>query len=471
MAGIGFKLNKMFYRGSALSDFRAIMYSMIVSAGPWIITTFSLWIILYFLKLSEIYLSVALIYGFILSVIFSGLSNLVLTRRISDLIYLKEYKKIFPETLGVILVADLILVTYNIVFFTINRHPLWFSVSFTYLSVSLLSLWIISVASVSTDNVQFYIMNYITFGITAAFSTAFFHNTHFESIVAFAVAVNASIVLHAINVIRTFSTEKIISFEWFKASKKYWENFFIGFIYNLSIWMDDFVVWFSQRYGEEPLKGFRFSFYYDIPMFVAYLSIIPTVTMFVLVLETRFYNKYREFYDLLMTGAILKELEFSQKAMEDEMKKSVELTVVIQIFFSSILFILNELGFIRNVFDFERPILRIGIIGAMFNGFYLMIILLLLYYDFRRIVLYLNSAALGTNFLLSIWFVKNAPFTLLASSYAITFAIYTFVAYFILIRNVRKILQIEFSRQKIDIQRGKIKRLKDLKTFEGGARK
>ncbi|AEH51535.1 exopolysaccharide Pel transporter PelG [Pseudothermotoga thermarum] len=463
MAGIGFRLNRMFYRGSVSSDILAIFYSMLVAAGPWIITAASLFAILYFFDIEDPYLFVSLVYGFIISVIFSGLTNTFLTRRVSDHVYTRNYKKIFPETMGLLLVANSLLALFCVLFLGINKHEAWFIFAFTYLCVSLLSLWIVSVASLATENIQLYIVSYIIFGVTAALFVRFFGDGSFDKIMGFSLSVNLSMFLHLINTLRSFGTEEFISFKWFGALKKYWENIFIGLAYNLAIWIDEFVVWRSKTYSQEILKGFRFSSYYDLPMFISYLSIIPTVVMFVMVLETRFYRRYHEFYSIIISRSTLNDMELAKDNMAEELRKSVELTVIIQLFFSTLLFIANEIGIFSRAFYVEKAILRIGIVGAMFNGFYLTITLLLLYFDFRRDVLWLNTLTFLCNLSLSIWFVNKAPYTLLPASYTISFTIFTFVSYAILLKKVEKIIQIEFSRQKIQIEKGVVRTLKDLR--------
>lgn len=457
MAGVGFKLNKLFYKNQISTDVLAVIYSILTSSGPWIITTISLWVVIYSLKSADIYFNMAVIYAFILSIIFSGIFSMFLSRRTSDLIYSKKYEKILPETLSIILVNNLIVITYLIIFFLIFKHDIKFILSFSYLTTSLTTLWLISVSSLATDSINWYIFSYLTMGISSIILAKYFE------IIGYAIAVNIGIIINVFVVIYYFgSSSKKISFEWFKEVKNYWQNLLIGFTYYLSIWIDDIIVWNHPKFGEEPISGFKFSYVYDSPMFFSYLTIIPTITMFILVLETRFYKKYKSFYNSLIEGYVLSEIILLKNSMEKELKQNISLTIKIQTLITTVFFILNELELLPFSNQLSKPILRLGLIGAMLNGFYLMMLLLILYFDFRNLALAINLSVLGLNSILSTIFVNKIGYAALGSGYAFSFAIGTFISYYLLKIRVNKIIQIEYSRQKVDLKEGYYLRLNEI---------
>ncbi len=446
----------MFHKGGVSTDLLAIAYSVVISSGPWIITTISLWIILSLLKITNIYFNIAIVYSFVYSIIISGLFIMFESRRISDLIYLKQYKKIIPEVMGMLLYAILFAILFLLVFFLFNKHELWFVFSFSYLVISLLTLWIISIASISTDAVNWYIMAYLVMGFFAIIFSNYLgsENNPLGYILGYAFGVNIGTFVHYVITLVYFGTKMNITFEWMKEIKKYWQNIFIGFTYYLALWIDDFITWYSKDFGEIPLKGFHFSFIYDSPMFLAYLTIIPTATMFILVLETRFYKTYKLFYDALIEGYNYSEIVIRQKDMEKELKFDINLTVRVQMIITLILFFLNEMNLLPFVSEMFKSVLRLGLIGAMMNSFYLMIMLLLLYFDFRNEALFLNIMVLLINSTLSIIFIKNFGYYTLGASYSFAFAIGTFLGYKILIKKVQNIVKIEYYRQKLAVENG-----------------
>ncbi|HOG33872.1 MAG TPA: exopolysaccharide Pel transporter PelG, partial [Petrotogaceae bacterium] len=85
MAGIGFKLNQIMKNRTIAGDILAFSYSAIVSAGPWIITSFTLWLLLSVLQSSNIYFNSAMIYSSVFSSLLTSGILMVETRLISDL--------------------------------------------------------------------------------------------------------------------------------------------------------------------------------------------------------------------------------------------------------------------------------------------------------------------------------------------------------------------------------------------------
>jgi uncharacterized membrane protein len=98
----------------------------------------------------------------------------------------------------------------------------------------------------------------------------------------------------------------------------------------------------------------------------------------------------------------------------------------------------------------------------MLNGFYLMMLLLILYFDFRNLALAINLSVLGLNSILSTIFVNKIGYAALGSGYAFSFAIGTFISYYLLKIRVNKIIQIEYSRQKVDLKEGYYLRLNEI---------
>ena len=69
----------------------------------------------------------------------------------------------------------------------------------------------------------------------------------------------------------------------------------LGLFYNLAIWIDKIVFWFSPRAVQ--VKGFLYSFsQYESATFFAFLTIIPALSIFLIHIETDFYRKYKAYY-------------------------------------------------------------------------------------------------------------------------------------------------------------------------------
>lgn len=61
-----------------------------------------------------------------------------------------------------------------------------------------------------------------------------------------------------------------------------------GLFYNLGIWVDKFIFWLHPVTGSTVIGPLRASLVYDLPVFLAYLAIIPGMAVFLVRMETDF---------------------------------------------------------------------------------------------------------------------------------------------------------------------------------------
>jgi uncharacterized membrane protein len=69
-----------------------------------------------------------------------------------------------------------------------------------------------------------------------------------------------------------------------------------GVFFNLSVWVDKWIFWFYPSTSDAVNGALRASLIYDIPFFLAYLSIVPGMASFLIRVETDFVEAYRDYY-------------------------------------------------------------------------------------------------------------------------------------------------------------------------------
>ena len=84
---------------------------------------------------------------------------------------------------------------------------------------------------------------------------------------------------------------------------------FVGLFYNLGIWIDKFMFWTYPGTSEAVIGPLRASLIYDLPIFLAYLSIIPGMAVFLLRIETDFAEAYEGFFNAVRGNASLQQIE------------------------------------------------------------------------------------------------------------------------------------------------------------------
>jgi uncharacterized membrane protein len=176
----------------------------------------------------------------------------------------------------------------------------------------------------------------------------------------------------------------------------------IGVLYNLGIWADKFMFWFFPDTSEPVVGALRASIIYDLPVFLAYLSIIPGMAVFMVRIETDFVEYYDKFYDAVRSGG---SLEYIQD-MRDEMVYSIRQglaeiakiqTLAVLVTFVAGPSILQALG----ISQLYLPLLYIQVIGASLQVVLLSVLNIFFYLDVRRIILGLCAEFLVLNILLT----------------------------------------------------------------------
>ena len=116
-----------------------------------------------------------------------------------------------------------------------------------------------------------------------------------------------------------YRSRMTISYEFARRETRYPSLMLIGLLYNLGVWVDKFMFWSWPETSDAIIGPLRASVIYDLPVFMAYLSIIPGMAVFLVRIETDFVEYYDRFFDAVRTGGSLEYIE----DMRDEMVYSI----------------------------------------------------------------------------------------------------------------------------------------------------
>jgi uncharacterized membrane protein len=219
-------------------------------------------------------------------------------------------------------------------------------------------------------------------------------------------------------IIYSFPSEKFVDFDFVKKSRLYTSLIFTGFFYNLGIWIDKFIFWFHPDTGEEVFFILRNSIIYDLPIFLAYIAIVPGMAVFLLRLETEFAEKYDIYYRAIREGATFEAIEKKRNEMVETARTAIFEVFRIQSIVILIIFLLSE--FIFSIFKFPSfyiPLFHIDLVGTGLQLFFMSILAITFYLDKKQ-------NALLTSFL---FVVLNASLTYLSINMGMTFYGYGFV--------------------------------------------
>jgi polysaccharide biosynthesis protein PelG len=203
-------------------------------------------------------------------------------------------------------------------------------------------------------------------------------------------------------ILRSFPAERLIAFDCFRPGAMYPTLMGVGLLFNFAIWADKIVFWIAADTGRAVIGPLRASVIYDMPVFLAYLGIIPGMAVFLVRFETDFVEWYDKFYNAVREGGSLEEIA----RMRDEMVFAIRqglfdiikiqtLSVLVLVVFAPTLF--EKL----NISKLYLPLFYVDAVAASLQVALLAIMNVFFYLDKRREVLATVALLSVLNVLLS----------------------------------------------------------------------
>ncbi|MDF1761199.1 MAG: exopolysaccharide Pel transporter PelG [Coxiellaceae bacterium] len=413
MAGIGFQLRRILKTDSFFNFMRAYGYASVLSSGPWLLAVFGI-VLISFIKYryprfatSITQFQTSITYLFAASLILSGLAQFSFTRFISDLVYAKRENAIIPTYCGALLcttiLASVIAFIVDAIFFinTPTLYRLLMAFSFIVLCGNWLSSSLLS-------GLKAYRAILIVFFLGYALIVALGYWLYAFGLVGLMLAFFTGQVLLLAGMIfvlfRSHFSQQLMSFEFLRPGKLFISLVLVGLFYNLAIWIDKIVFWFSASTGMHVIGPLFASPIYDLPIFFSYLTMIPGMAVFLFRLETDFVEYYDQYYNAIRSGDSLTNiLNYRQQMVSAAYFGVVEIAKV-QGFMIVLMFLAGKtILHIFGVSIYYAHILNVATIAAALQVILLGLLNILFYLDKR------HQAVLITVF----FFVTNLIFTII----------------------------------------------------------
>jgi uncharacterized membrane protein len=156
--------------------------------------------------------------------------------------------------------------------------------------------------------------------------------------------------------------------------------------------------WFYPDTSQHIIGPLRASLIYDLPIFLAYLAIIPGMAVFLVRIETDFVEYYQKFYDAVREGGSLDHIETMRDNMLFTIRQGLFEIVKIQAIAVLVVFVLGDalLDWL-GISHLYLPLLYVDVVAAGLQVVLLGILNVFFYLDKRHIVVFLCLLFLGTN--------------------------------------------------------------------------
>ncbi|MCX7641643.1 MAG: exopolysaccharide Pel transporter PelG [Elusimicrobiales bacterium] len=441
MAGIGFELKKIFNEKSFLSIIKVYSYSVILSSGPWIISILTiLYIGLFKISIYKdftnvVQFQVSITYIIMLSLIFSSPFQLAFSRYTADKIFERKENIILPSFIGLITITIAIGIIFGIFFsyLMIRESTVFYNIIFISNFVIVSCIWISNSLLLGIKNYKSIFLSYLLSYLLITILILLTKNSKLEYMVlSFCFGNIILLFLFIYLIVKRYPSNELINFKFL--SNLNLDLILASIFYNIAIWIDKIIFWFSDLTGVKILGNLSISPAYDLPIFLAYLSIIPAMAIFFYRLEADFAYKYEELFNAILDYGTLNEIKKIKEEMIDSLRLMIREIVIIQGIFNIIIYFFAPKIFISlKIPQLYLPLFCIDLIGVQMQMGFMAILSVLHYINKKRQAMYVSLLFLILNIILTIITIYLGP-----SYFGYGFTIASFCSFIISLIILRK---------------------------------
>jgi polysaccharide biosynthesis protein PelG len=391
MAGIGFRLQKLLRGDDYTSAVKAFAFSTLITAGPFLLTV----LLVLFVQTISVesltdrgiaYLQSLITYAYALSLVTVGPSYLVLTRYVAD-----EYYRGHVTSFSASFFSAY---TWNLAFW--GLPVFWFfsglsagwevKLAAMMLYALAVGMWLAMIFLSAAQNywlVSRAFLLGLLVSLPAAYVLGYFHGMP---------GYFAGFIIGQAVVLATLIGAMLEEFGYWEARDDNWLSYFrlyprlagIGFFYNVGIWADKFLFW-ASREGEWLDPRLRYAPIYDTPMFVAYMTILPSLVYFFLLVETDFFLKYHDYFESVSKQEGLRVLEKNRRAIVSSLRFSLRRVLTVQGLVTVLSLALAPwIITLARLDPMHLSVLRLGIYSAFIQAGTVIALNILLYFDHQK---------------------------------------------------------------------------------------
>ena len=409
MAGIGFSLRSMSRTGTLSACLGSIGHAAMVAAGPWLFTVISLGALEFFTRRefgSEEWsrCSTIIVYNFSFSLVLSGPIVMVLTRHLADRLYEQDFEKVHGMLLGSLAVLWTVQTLFGVPFamLVMDVPPidrlLFLAGFFTTGGIWVACVFLSTLRGFNSISAAFILGMLVAFGAGVGLAQLFGGS---GALAGFTLGLAVVLFVLMGRIVSEFPFPVIDPFAFLGAFRKYWEMAAVGLLYNAAVWVDKWVMWFAP--GRKVIApGLVSNPAYDTAMFLAYLTSVPALALFLISVETRFYERYVTFYDDIQNHGTLREINRNHANIMSTLTDGFRNISVIQgvACYLALLVAPGLIGLAKGGVELV-PIFRFGVLGVFFHTLLLFVIVIASYFDLRRIMLWVTLLFFTSNALLT----------------------------------------------------------------------
>jgi uncharacterized membrane protein len=455
MAGIGFELRKMLAKRTFLGELGALFYAAMLSSGPWLASILCLSLLSVYasmqlsLKDAEIFRALC-VYTYGASLLLVGAGQLVVTRYLADQHYIGSH----AVTMGSFLTYSVVTLVPALLVGFFGYATLEVSAACRFWGVLLLlSVCMVWIAMIYISAIRDY--QAVVFSFFGGCAVGVVAATMLGSYYGY-IGYLAGFTLGQCIIFMSLVSRMLIEFEetgcWDWGTLAYfpkmWIMALVGVFYNAAIWIDKVIFWNAPD-SRMVIGWLRVHDLYDSPLFFSYLTIVPSMAIFLLRVETSFHERIRSYYAYVTGKGTMSQILAQKKLLVDDLRVNLRYLFVVQsavtgccIAFAPAL--VEKL----KLFPVQATIMRVALAGTFIQALLAVTIVVLFYFDRRKSVLLTTFVYFVTMALFS-WISTRLGYQFYGYGYAASNLVSLAVAYQLLERALRDLEYVTFSREPV----------------------
>ena len=448
MAGIGFELRKLLAKDSLSGIFQAYLYASVIGSGPWVLSIIGILVIglvssavnAQGLLVTQFQVSVT--YLIAASLILTGFVQLSFTRFVADQLYEKKDAIVLPNFNGVTLlvtVASGALGLLAAIFPFAGQNIVYRMLMLTGF-VMLSNIWVATIFLSGLKQYKQIVLLYaLGYGVTVV-SALTLRPLGLEGLLlGFVLGHGVMLLGMVLLIVRSYPAERFIAFDFARPGAMYASLMLVGFLYNLGVWVDKIIFWYTPSTGQAVIGPLHASVIYDLPVFLAYLSILPGMAVFLVRMETDFVEYYQQFYDAVRSGSTLGRLEDLRNEMVYTIRRGLFEIIKVQTIATLAIFVAGPAMLrVLGIPQLYLPLLYIDVVAAGLQVVLLGLMNVFFYLDKRRVVLGLTAIFALLNGLFT-WATLELGAAWFGYGFAAAVFVTVFIAFQILDRRLERL--------------------------------
>jgi len=401
VAGIGFRLQHLLRTGTYRGLVAAYGYAAFITAGPWLLSICAIYILSLAAAGCDIGRGEALLFRTIVvytyagTLILTGLIQMATTRHIADRLYVNDVLSIAPCYQWMMIFVSIASGLLAGIFYATSGK----NMATTLASIALFQLvainWLGMVfLSAAQDYLAIGCAYLIGLALSVGMATAGGCIYGLAGLLwGFVIGQAALVALLGVRIRVEFPSNRGLDSGVLHRWRETPYLAAVGFFYNLGIWIDKILFWHGPR-GHR-LDGWLYiAPEYDTCMFLGYLTVVPALALFLIRVETGFYKHYAAFFGSVGQGGDLRAIMQVKRNMANALRLSAARLLKLQglVTFGAWL----AAPYLAHAADLPLyiiPLLRLGILASFLQALLLLLLVILLYFDWQA-----ETAALAALF-------------------------------------------------------------------------